>query len=292
MKRFFTFLMMLMLLCAGCGAQPENEYILATTKPVFDFTSALCQGTGISVRQLVTENVSCLHDYTLQVGQMRLIEGAKVIVLSGAGMEAFLHDALSGKENTVEASRDIFLICNEHHHEEEEAEHSHHHEEDPHVWLNSDNAQRMAETICQELIRFYPEHQEVLQENLQALNEEFSRLKSYGEETLGQLSTREMITFHDGFAYFAQQWDLTILKAVEEEAGSEASAGQLKELITLVQSHQLPAVFVEENGSSSASRVIAAETGIPVFRLNMGMSEKYYFEAMYHNINTVKEAMG
>lgn len=291
MKRFFTFLMMLMLLCAGCGAQPENEYILATTKPVFDFTSALCRGTGISVRQLVTENVSCLHDYTLQVGQMRLIEGAKVIVLSGAGMEAFLHDALSGMDNTVEASRDISLICNEHHHEAEE-EHSHHHEEDPHVWLNSDNAQRMAETICQDLIRFYPEHQAVLQENLQSLNEEFSQLKAYGEETLGQLSTREMITFHDGFAYFAQQWDLTILKAVEEEAGSEASAGQLKELITLVQSHQLPAVFVEESGNSSASRVIAAETGIPVFRLNMGMSEMNYFEAMYHNINTVKEAMG
>lgn len=42
--------------------------------------------------------------------------------------------------------------------------------------------------------------------------------------SLESLSCRELITFHDGFSYFADAFDLTILRAMEEEAGSEASA--------------------------------------------------------------------
>ena len=41
-----------------------------------------------------------------------------------------------------------------------------------------------------------------------------------------------------------------------------------------------------------SKRLIAAETGIRVFALDMAMSGESYFEAMYRNIDTVKEAMG
>ena len=116
-------------------------------------------------------------------------------------------------------------------------------------------------------------------------------LQSYGEESLKDLTSRELITFHDGFAYFAHSFDLHILEAVEEESGSEASAKELKHLIGLVRDHQLAAIFTERNGSESAANVIARETGIPVFQLDMAMSSKDYFKSMYDNINTIKEAL-
>jgi zinc transport system substrate-binding protein len=101
-----------------------------------------------------------------------------------------------------------------------------------------------------------------------------------------------MITFHDGFAYFAHAFDLTILEAVEEESGSEASAQELKHLIGLVDEHRLPAIFTEINGSVSAADIIAAETGVGIFPLDMAMTGDDYFKAMYHNIDTLKEAFG
>ena len=79
---------------------------------------------------------------------------------------------------------------------------------------------------------------------------------------------------------------------MEEESGSEASAQELKHLIEEVTHHHLPAVFTEKSGSVSASGVIARETGCAVFALDMAMAGDSYFEAMYHNINTIKEAMG
>jgi len=101
-----------------------------------------------------------------------------------------------------------------------------------------------------------------------------------------------MITFHDGFSYFAEAFDLRILAAVEEEAGSETSAQKLKTLITVVEEHQLPAIFVEANGSTASASVIAAETGIKVFTLDMAITGESYFTAMYQNIQTIKEALG
>ena len=118
-----------------------------------------------------------------------------------------------------------------------------------------------------------------------------NELQLYGETELKDLSCRELITFHDGFAYLAQAFDLTILEAIEEESGSEASAAELIHLIDLIRHHNLPAVFTETNGSTSAAQIICTETGAKPFCLDMAMSGEDYFQAMYHNIQTLKEAL-
>ena len=76
------------------------------------------------------------------------------------------------------------------------------------------------------------------------------------------------------------------------ESGSEASARELIELITLVEEQSLPAIFTEASGSTSAASIIARETGCGVFSLDMAMAGDSYFDAMYHNIDTIKEALG
>ena len=66
---------------------------------------------------------------------------------------------------------------------------------------------------------------------------------------------------------------------------------ELIEMIDIVKQHRLPAIFTEENGSASAAKIIAAETGSKVFSLDMAIAGDSYFDAMYHNIRTVKEAL-
>lgn len=289
MKKFFLLLLPVLLLC-GCTRQNPAD-IAATTLPVYDFTSALCQGTPLTVTRLVTEEVSCLHNYSLNVRQVQAAEAADVIVQSGAGLEEFLHDVLENKA-VIDASEGIELLCPKEEHEHDHHEHEgHSHEEDPHIWLSPENAALMAENICRGLCRRYPQYQEVFQSNLPGLLEQLAALQAYGEQELSSLSCREMIPFHDGFSYFAQSFGLTIVEAVEEESGSEASAKELIHLIELVREHGLPAIFVEKNGSSSAASILSRETGAKVYTLDMAMSGSSYFDAMYHNIDTVKEAL-
>ena len=159
MKRFWILFFIFIWALTGCSSHAEHAQIAATTLPVYEFTSRLCEGTGISVTRLVTEEVSCLHDYSLNVRQVKAAEAAEMIVISGAGLEEFLDDMLLNAE-TIDASQSIELICpdegHDHAHEhedvhEQEDDHGHeghHHDQDPHIWLSPAHAKRMAQNIC------------------------------------------------------------------------------------------------------------------------------------------------
>lgn len=284
-------LSLLLGLLTGCGAGVSAE-IAATTAPVWEFTARLCQGTGLTVSRLVTENVSCLHDYSLSVRQMKMTEQASLVIISGAGLEDFMEDLLTDKA-VIDCSVDIPLLEMEggHHHEEDVHGHDHHHEHDPHIWLSPSNAISMAQTIRDGLKEHYPEYTAIFDENFTALKEELEQLQTYGETALSRLSCRELITFHDGFGYLADAFGLEIIHAIEEESGSEASAKELIELIEEVEHHRLLAIFTQINGSPAAASVICAETGVKSYPLDMAMGGQSYFEAMYHNIDTLKEAL-
>lgn len=294
MKKLLTVLLVLLLL-SGCAPAPQAQ-IAATTLPVYQFTLRLTAGTDLQVTRLVTENVSCLHDYTLTVRQMRSIEGAEVIVLSGAGLEEFLGDALSSAETVIDSSAGIELLEGGHHHhhegdEEDHHDHGHAHELDPHLWLSPACAMEQAKNICAGLSARYPEYAPVFEENLSGLLSDLQALEDYGLEQLSTLSSREIMTFHDGFSYLAHEFGIEIVEAIEEESGAEASAKELIHLVEEVRRHDIRAIFVEENGSGSAASIIAAETGVSLSKLSMAMSGDDYFEAMYANIDALKEAL-
>ena len=283
---FIWILALLVAMLCGCGAQEETADIAATTLPVYQFTSMLVKGTGLTVTRLVTESVSCLHDYSLNVSQVKAVEAASLIVVNGAGLEDFMADLLEGKA-VLDASSGITLLesCHDHDHA------GHAHEADPHIWLSVTNAKTMVKNIYQGLCAAYPEHQETLAGNMTALMNQLTALQTYAQEKLQSLSCRELVTFHDGFAYLAQDMDLTVLAAVEEESGSEVSSQELIALIGLVREHDIPGIFMEENGADAAAKTISTETGVNLYILNMAMSGEDYFAAMYHNIDTLWEAL-
>lgn len=292
-------LALVIMLCWGC-APGQDAQVAATTLPVYQFTTLLCRDTPITVTRLITEEVSCLHDYSLTVRQMRAIEGAELIVISGAGLEEFMEEALHNAPAVVDASSGIELLeggCHHHHGEDESSadvhdhESGHDHELDSHIWLSPACARIMAKNICDGLCAQYPAHADTFRANLTGLDKRLEELEAYGHEQLSGLSSREIITFHDGFSYLAQAFDLEILEAIEEESGAETSALELIALIETVEHHGVRAIFTETNGSDSAASIISRETGAVCGSLDMAMSGSSYFDAMYHNIDTIKEAL-
>lgn len=281
---------MVMLTRTGGMKTPHSEAptIAATTYPVAQFAEAVCQGTDIEVERVITDSVSCLHEYSLSVRQAEAIETADAVILSGAGLEEFMEDTLANAAYVIDASAGIALLEGEHHHESyEESDGA-----DPHIWMDPGNAMVMVANIADGLSECYPEQAELLQENAASFCEQLQALKEEGVEKLADLKTRDLITFHDGFAYFAKAFDLTILASIEEEAGAEASAADLTEIVGLVREYNLPAIFTEQNSTSAAAGVVQDETGCEVGVLDLGMGEADYFTAMRNNFDAVLEALG
>ena len=278
MKRLLAAIAAVFLLSACSAAPAQSGGVAATTGPVAQFARAIAAGTEVEVSQVITDSVSCLHDYSLSVRQMETVEKSRAVLISGAGLEDFMSDALAAAGTTVDCSSGIALRQLEG-------------EDDPHIWLDPARAAQMAENLCAGLTALYPQHEQTFRANTDQLKERLAELEAYGREALSGLQCRKLITFHDGFGYLAEAFDLEILAAVEEEAGSEASAADLTEIIALVRENRLPAVFVEANGSVGAASVIRAETGVSVGVLDMAMGGSDYFEAMKANIDTLKEAL-
>ena len=296
MKKLIAPLCALVLLLSACGqpapAQDEDTlHIVATTYPVYLFTTAVTEGAeGVEVSLLVNQQTSCLHDYTLTVSDMKAIEGADVIVMNGAGLENFMDDALSASDATViDCSAGMDLLPAQGH-----EGHDHDTEYDPHIWMDPANAQVMLGAIADQLGQITGQD---LQASCAAVQQQVEEAAQQWKEQLTTLSAPKLITFHDGFQYFSRSFGLELLKAIEEEEGSEASAQEIQEIVSLVEQYQLPAIFTEVNGSESTAQAISRECGCGVYQLNMIMSGdgtgiQPYLDAMQNNIDTIVEAFG
>lgn len=309
-KRIFPLLMALLLLC-GCApagqGEPSGEEarltVVATTYPVYLFATAVTQGVeGIRVERLNTGETSCLHDYTLSVNDMKLLEQADVIVMNGAGLEEFLEDALETSEAAViDCSRGVELLENHSHHHDEH-DHSHdghdHGHWDPHYWMDPRNAVIMVENIGKGLQELIPEAYQIdsgvglAKAHLNAWDTTLREMVELGKTSGEDYDITGLITFHDGFQYFANAYGFPLLEAIEEEAGSEASAKEIVEITELVKEHDIPVIFTEINGSDATAAAIARETGCQVAQLSMCMDGpddmlSNYCVAMSNNVVAV-----
>lgn len=282
-QRVFCMLCAALVLLSACGKKPEEPEkearltVLTATYPLYTVAGTLTEGVdGVEVERLATGNISCLHDYTLSVGDMKMIEGADLIALNGVGLEGFMEDALaSAKAPVIDTSQGVELLeaLSHHHGEGEEHDHGHY---DPHIWLDPDNLIVMARNLEKGLAQADPDHADRYSQNLAALESTVEAWEDRMEEQLDALRpTVEfsgLITFHDGFQYFADAFDLPLLAAIEEEAGSEASAKEINAITALVKERSIPVIFTEKNGSDATAKAIARETGCAVAQLDMLMS--------------------
>lgn len=280
---------------AESAAADSTLHILATTYPVYLFTTAVTDGVeGVDVSLLVNSQTSCLHDYTLTTTDMKAVEKADVIVMNGVGLEAFMDDALATSQAPViDCSSGVSLLPYEGHedHDHEESEETGDHY-DPHIWMSPDNAVQMMQSIRDGLSAQLPQAEQQMTDNVVQAD---TRFMEEIPALSASLSQRGLITFHDGFQYFSKAFDLNLLKAIEEEEGSEASASDIQEIVSLIRQYNIPAIFTEKNGSTATADAIARETGVKVYQLDMIMSGngsglQPYLDAMNANINTISEA--
>lgn len=281
-KRLFALFIAMMYLLTACGqtapgAEDDGKLtIVATTYPVYLFASAVTAGVeGVVVERLDTGSTSCLHDYNLTVNDMKKLEKADVIALSGVGLEEFMEDALATSEAMViDCSKGVELLENQSHHHDEH-DHSHdghdHGHFDPHYWLDPDNAILMAENLAAGLTAVEGGEQTRFENNAARVRDRLPRGAYDCHRLLDGVGSPELITFHDGFQYFAHAFEMELLKSIEEEAGSEASAKEIVEITALVKDHGIPGIFTEVNGSDATANAIARETGCQVAQLSMLM---------------------
>ena len=85
-KTIFSLLLSGLLLLSGCASTQATQtsssdfQAAATTYPVYLMAQAVTEGVeGVSVSLVIDQQVSCLHNYTLTMQDMRSVEQARCV---------------------------------------------------------------------------------------------------------------------------------------------------------------------------------------------------------------------
>ncbi|MCI9171226.1 MAG: zinc ABC transporter substrate-binding protein [Lawsonibacter sp.] len=274
-----TALLVLLVLpfCGTPAAEKPRLTVVCATYPIYLFASSLAENVdGVAVERLDTGTASCLHDYTLSMADMKKLERADIIALNGAGLEEFLEDALAASDaQVIDCSAGVELLENLSHRHDGDGHDSHDHGHwDPHYWMDPANARIMADNLRGGMALTDPEHAGEYEANAVKTEEILLQVEKDARELMERYLPQGvpgLITFHDGFQYFARAFHLPLLASIEEEAGSEASAREIVEITRLVKEYDIPVIFTEVNGSDATARAISRETGCRVAQLTMIM---------------------
>jgi len=246
------------------GSSPSSKIaVLATFYPLYDFAQNV-GGDKVSVSLLVPETVD-VHDFEPTPSSIAAVSSANVLIYNGAGLEPWIQNVVSSAGNpnliTVDTSQGITLLP-------VSAQFQQGNQTiDPHIWLNPENAKQQVNNILQGLIKADPADTQYFTDNANAYEAKLDELNTEAINATTNTATNVFVTFHEAFAYFAKQYNVTqlsILGPFEEEP----TPTDIQNVITAINQYHLKYVGYESLENPAISQSISSQTNATLINMN------------------------
>lgn len=286
MKAVIRVIVVLLSLCmlAAPAFAAEPLHVTASFYPLYIAALNVTDGVDtIALSTMAQITAGCLHDYQLTTTDRRVLADSDIIILNGAGMEAFLDMLLPTlSADVIDAGAGIPLLGG-------------HHDQNGHIWVSLPGMMRQVQSIAAGLSEIDPDNTAAYQKNAAAYMEKLEALYLEMQETLAPFAGAPIVTFHEAFDYFARDFDLRIVATVQNDHGSAPSARDLAILADTIAEEGVRALFAEPGYEDTSVDTLSRETGLPVFLLDPAtsgdLSKDAYLETMRRNMNTLAEAL-
>lgn len=294
MLKVLSLLVACSLFLFGCGlskstTRPSNLAIVTSFYPMYISTINVTKGIpGVKVINMTQPQTGCLHDYQLTPQDIKTLDAANVLVVNGAGMEAFLDKVVKQQPQLkiVDASKGITLL------KDEDGQ------DNPHVWVSISNAITQVNNIAEQLAAIDTVNAARYKSNASDYVQKLSALRTRMHQSLDSVSNKNIVTFHEAFPYFAKEFNLNIVGVIEREPGTEPSPEELARTIEKVRHWKVKALLAEPQYPAKAAEIISRETGAKIYSLDPAVTgeagaEVYddYLNIMEKNMRTLLEAL-
>jgi zinc transport system substrate-binding protein len=272
---------------AAKPAEKATVKIMTSFYPMYIATLNVAKDVpGVEVLNLTKPQTGCLHDYQMTPDDMKHLSKANIFVVNGAGMEAFLDKVVAQLSalKIVKASDGIELIKGD----GEEGD-------NPHIWVSVSLHMEQVENIAAQLAQADAAHADQYKKNGAEYVARLDQLRKKMHDGLKDIQTRDIITFHEAFPYFAKEFNLNIAAVIEREPGSEPSAKELAETIEIVKKAKVKALFAEPQYPTKAAEAIARESGAKLYTLDPAVTGPVktdaYVATMERNLAELRKAL-
>lgn len=257
-------------------------------------------GDRVEVTGLMGEGVDP-HLYKASTGDVRLLSEADLILYNGLNLEGkmgdlFVRMARSRPTVAVTERIDEKLL-------REPPEFAGHY--DPHVWFDVEMWSHAVERIRDALIELDADGRSEYERRTKDYLEELYEMNEWISEQISTIpaESRVLITAHDAFGYFGRAYDIEVrgLQGISTE--SEPSLKDVNDLVDLLVSRRIKAVFVESSVPRKSIEALiegcgarghAVRVGGELFSDAMGRAgtpEGTYVGMVRHNVETIVNAL-
>lgn len=281
MKKILVFC--ILILMSGCSSvesvESQKLQVYTSFHCIYDFAQKI-GGDKIDIYNVVPTGTEP-HDWEPTAHDMADLSKADVLFYNGLGMEHWIEKVEGSININTVALSDYVEVDNQ---------------LDPHIWLDPENAEDMAEGICKTLCEIDKDNSQYYIDNYNAFALQLEALDEKYENELEMYENRSIVVAHEAYGYLCDAYDLKQVSIDGISADSEPSPQKMQEIINFIKDNNVKAIFYEELVSPKTAQTIADETATILLPLNPfeGLTDeeiaqgKDYISVMEENLENIK----
>jgi ABC-type Zn uptake system ZnuABC Zn-binding protein ZnuA len=252
---------------AECGSgepvQGRPLRIATTVAPITNIVANIAGGSGAEITGVVPEGTNS-HTYEPAPSVAATLEGADIVFVNGLGLEEPTKDlALANLGSGAELCELGTTVLPEDQYAYDFSFPEDGGKPNPHLWTNPPMVGDYAELIRDTLVARDPNNADVYDTNLDGLLGKIDAFDVALREATASIprERRLLLTYHDAYAYFAEEYGWTVVGAIQPSSFDEPSPRDVADLIDQIRERDVQAVFGSEVFPSPVLEQIAAESG-------------------------------
>lgn len=244
---------------AACNAggsstahKPGDQIQVVTTFSTLNSFVNAVGGPYVHVTNLVPIGASP-EDYQPAPQDIATLSDAQVLVMNGAGIEAWLTHTLADAKNP-----DLHIVvCTDGLPVKVG---------NPHLWMNPDFAKVYVQKIRDALIAVDPTHRAAFTANAKRYDGVLTALSASIAKKIDTIpvNQRNMIVFHNAWAYYDARFGLRTVGAIETSPGQQPNPQWIAQLVDQAKKYHVRAMFSEPEYSPKQVQAVAQSAGVHI----------------------------
>ncbi len=238
--------------------------VATTVAPITSIVANIAAGTDTMIEGIVPEGTNS-HTYEPPPSVAAIVSDADVVFINGLVLEEPTKElALANKKDTGVICELGTTILPESDYVYDFSFPREGGKPNPHLWTNPPMAKAYAELVRDVLVAGDPDDASTYAANYEAFAARIDALDSALRESTATLEAeaRQLLTYHDAYAYFAKEYGWTVIGAIQPSSFDEPTPKEIADLIDQVEQTGVRAIFGSEVFPSTILEQIGKETGV------------------------------